>query len=341
MRLAPALLLLAAACGHSDPFEATPTLVDGPFSEAAPVRLTYNSFTDSAASLTEDGSAILYLYSAGGNGDRCIGVLPRGGGTQRWRLCDDRPERADSAKSFSAPALGADGRLLYLQALSRRGRQTPDVTTLWLADSARPFVRRALLSLPASVDGSGVSWLTEAVWTGPSSFVARAGLLNVAQGCTGCPYDTTITASRLVRGTITSTGAALTPIPGGEGATVWSLAEAGATLVTVSAGTVVRLPAAGGTPTLVAAIPRSGAVTGLHCAGSDCVMTQLVVRPLPAVGTDTWFYRVRLNPAGIESLRLETGNWAGPRLLPTGGDVVVQSSTGPSRDLYLFKGLLP
>ncbi len=341
MRLSPVWLLCMVACAHSEPFDSGVTPSDGPFAAATPSRLTYNSFTDSAASLTEDGQGVLYLYTATPNGDRCVGLLPPGGGTQRWRLCDERPERADSAKSFSAPALGSDGRLLYLQALTRRGRPTPDVTTLWLADSATPFARRELLSLPAFIEGSGVSWLTEAQWVGQSSFVARAGLLDVTQACSGCPYDTTITANRLVRGNITPSGATLSPIPGTGGVTQWSLAEAGASIVFTQGLLVLRVPIAGATPTAVATIPRSGTVTGISCSGSDCVLTELVTRAAPANGTDTWFYRVRLATTSIESLRLVVGNWAGPRLLPTGGDVVVQSSTGLSRDLYLFKGLLP
>ena len=180
MRLIPAFLLLAAACGHSEPYTTASTSTDGPFGAAVPTRLTYNSLTDSAASLTSDGQGLFYLYTGFANGDRCIGLMPAGGGSRRWELCDTRFEAADSGKSYSAAALSSDGQLLYISALARRGRDAPDRTTLWLADSALPFQRRALISFPINVGGQGVSWLTDAQWTGPDNFIARAGLLSVA-----------------------------------------------------------------------------------------------------------------------------------------------------------------
>lgn len=342
MRLSPAWLLLAAACAHSEPFTSTPPASDGPFSEAAPVRLTYSLYTDSAASLTEDGTGLLYLYTETPNGDRCVGLIPPGGGTQRWRMCDERPGRADSAKSFSAPALGSDGRLIYMQALARRGRLVPDVTTLWLADSANPFSRRALVSFPLFLEGSSISWLSDAQWTGANTFVAKAGVLSVTQACSNCSYDTTLTVTRLVRGTINTNGAALSVIGGTQGVDLWSLAEGGASIVLRRGTTTLeRVPVTGGTPTTVGTLPRAGAVSGLSCRGSECVVSQLVTRPLPAAGLDTWFYRVRLATNGIETLRLETGQWAGVLFLPTGGDAVVQSSLALTRDLFLFRGLLP
>lgn len=342
MRFAPALLLLAAACGHSEPFGSVPTVSDGPFSAAAPVRLTYNSLTDSATSLTEDGNGLLYLYTGGANGDRCVGLLPPGGGTQRWNLCDTRTDRADSIKSFSAPALGTDGRLLYQEALSRRGRTAPEATVLWLADSATPFTRRALVTLPTNINGRGISWFTEAAWTGPDQFIARTGWLTYEVTCTGCTTDTMLTDIGLMRGTITPTGVTLATIPGTPGISRYALAENGATLImTRTSNTLERLPIAGGTSTAVATLPRAGTISGVSCRGSDCVVTQQVPQQLPGVGLDTWFYRVSLTTNTVTSLRLETGVWTGPVLLPTGGDVVVQFSSPGAKDLFLFKGLLP
>jgi len=341
MRLIPALLLLAAACGHSEPYTTGPTASDGPFANAAPARLTYNSFTDSAASLTADGQGLLYLYTGLANGDRCIGLLPPGGGSRRWELCDTRFEAADSGKSYSAPALNSDGQLLYLSALARRGRDGPDRTTLWLADSALPFQRRALISFPVNVGGQGVSWLTDAQWTGPETFIARAGLLSVAEQCRGCSLDTTVVPSGMVRGTITPTGATLSFVPGAESPTVVSLAESGASLVFVRGSAEVRRVAAtGGTSSLVGTLPSSDRVTGLSCQASNCIVTQLG-DTVAGGGEGTRVYRIRLATNAIDLLTVVAGRWAGPVLLPTGGDVVMQASTTPTRDLYLFKGLLP
>lgn len=340
MRFLPALLLITAACSHSEPFGTTPTASDGPFSNAAPVRLTYNSFTDSAASLTSDGNGILYLYTGRANGDRCIGLLPPGGGTQRWYHCDERSGAADSSKSFSAPALAEDGRLLYLQALALRGRVNPDRTTLWLADSANPLVRRALISFPTNVAGRGISWLTDAQWTGPESFTARAGLLNVAQPCAQCPYDTTVVSTGLVRGSIGATGATLAFVPGADDLTRYAFAEEGASVVFVrEATTIFRVAANGGTPAVVGTLPTAGTITGIACHRSDCVVTQL--GGTAGSGEGTRVYRIALATNGIDLLTTVAGRWAGPVLLPSGGDVAMQASSGLTRDLYLFKGILP
>lgn len=343
MRLFPALFLLSVACGHSDPFGTTPTGSDSPFSASTPTRLTYNSGTDSAASWTEDGKGLIYLYSpGGGNGDRCIGLIPPGGGTQRWQLCDTRADRADSAKSFSAPALASDGRLLYLQALAQRGRLAPDQTFLWLADSATPFVRRSLVSFPTNIGGRGISWLSDAQWVAPDAFVARAGDFSVGQACNSCPIDTTVTAVSLVRGTINASGATLALIAGTADAPIHALAEAGASIVLMRDNTtVLRVATTGGTPTIVGMLPVAGRVTGIGCRSSECVITLAVARALPTTGFDTRFYRVRLASNTIQEARVEAGLWAGPLITPTGGDVVAQSSTGPTRDIYLFKGMLP
>lgn len=341
MRVIPAFLLLAAACGHSEPYTTTPTNTDGPFGAAVPTRLTYNTFTDSAASLTADGQGLMYLYTGFANGDRCIGLLPPGGGTRRWELCDTRFEAADSGKTFSAPALASDGRLLYLSALARRGRDGPDRTTLWLADSALPFQRRALISFPLNIGGVGISWLTDASWTGADTFLARAGILLIQRPCSFCTLDTTVTPSGIVRGTITATGATLSFVPGAESPEVMALAENGGVIVFMRSFTeVLRVPATGGTPTLVAALPTSARVTGISCQDSECVITQLG-GTVGGGGEGTRIYRIRLATNAVDLLTTVAGRWAGPVLLPTGGDVVMQASTTPTRDLYLFKGLLP
>lgn len=338
------LLLLVAACGHSEPFATAPTASDGPFSDAAPIRLTYNTSTDSSLSLTQDGQGMLYLHTTqAGTGDRCVGLLPLTGGTRRWELCDTRAQMADSANSFSAPAVSTDGRLLYVQGVSRRGLASVSRARLWLADTSMPFVRREIFSFPANIAGRGFSWLADAQWTGPDAFVARAGLLDAVQNCAGnCPWDTTFVGAGVVRGTITPAGATLAFVPGAETALAYSLAEQGSTLVVLSsASTLVRVPIGGGTPVLLPALPTPGTITGIGCHLSACVVTQLGALPPPELTPLTRFYRLDLATGTSTQMRTELGRWYGPVLLPTGGDVAAQSSTGLTRDLYLFKGMIP
>jgi hypothetical protein len=339
-----ACLFFLSACGHTEPFTTAPTASDGPFRDAAPIRLTYNTSTDSSLSLTQDGQGMLYLHTTqAGTGDRCVGLLPLTGGTRRWELCDTRAQMADSANSFSAPAISADGRLLYVQGVSRRGLASVSRARLWLADTALPFARREIFSFPANIAGRGFSWLADAQWIGPDAFVARAGLLNAVQNCAGnCPWDTTFVGAGVVRGAITPAGATLAFVPGAETALAYSLAEQGSTLVVVSStSTIGRVPIGGGAPVPLPALPTLGTITGIGCHLSTCVVTQFGALPPPEPTPVTRFYRLDLATEAFTLARTEPGRWHGPVLLPTGGDVAVQSSTGPTRDLYLFKGMLP
>ena len=135
--------------------------------------------------------------------------------------------------------------------------------------------------------------------------------------------------------------ATLSFVPGAESPEVMALAENGGVIVFMRSFTeVLRVPATGGTPTLVAALPTSARVTGISCQGSECVITQLG-GTVGGGGEGTRIYRIRLATNAVDLLTTVAGRWAGPVLLPTGGDVVMQASTTPTRDLYLFKGLLP
>ena len=217
-----------------------------------------------------------------------------------------------------------------------------DLRSHGLADSATPFTRRALLTLPANVGGRAISWFTDAVWVGQDEFIARTGQLTFDAACGACPADTLLAGVALMRGTITATGVTLAVIPGTVDITRHAFAENGTSFVVVrNSAALERLPIAGGTSTPIATLPRAGTISGLSCRGTECLVTQYVNRPLPASGLDTWFYRVNLTTNTVTSLRLETGLWTGPVLLATGGDAVLQFSSAGARDLYLFKGLLP
>jgi hypothetical protein len=360
------IMVCLSACGHSDPaFITAPAL--GPAGSGADVRLTFNSEQDYWPIWTEDGSGILYAFASAGDASRCIGLLPPAGGTRTWQLCDNRASMADSVTSFPAFALGADGRLLYLEATALAGIQStaPAEVTLWLADSAAPFQRHALLTLPTAAGDIRPTWLADISWTGPANFLALAQDIQIAPHCKFCgPEDSLFGALAVVRGTISGNAATLTSVPGTTGATGYALAEAGSTIVFTLRDDIhlYKVPAAGGTPVAVASVLPSGGgqVMGVSCKGSTCVVATAAVTLTTSSSSGIIFPSVADSPAQLLGVSLTTGAvqvlitgpdvLATPRISPLTGDVVAQAgglfghfqtATTSASDLHLFLGLVP
>jgi hypothetical protein len=361
-RAVPGTLLFAMACAHSPPTAVTNPARLGPSSNGADIQLTFNTGEDYWPTYTEDGQGILYQYSQPGDpaDNRCIGLLPAGGGTRLWSLCDTRVTQVDSVHSFAAYALGDDGRLLYLEAVSPIHAEAPLETALWLADSAHPFQRRLLTALPARIGDSVVDWLSDARWTGPTTFVALAQGLSGEAHCHFCTADDTIfTGLYVVTGTITSSGVTLAEVQGTEGATEFGVSSSSGTILYSKATDLMihEVQTAGGTPTTDGSLPTSPGRTilGLSCVAARCVAATSAVSlppggPVSAGGGLLW--SVDLTSQAVTQLAEPTANilWASAQLAPNGHDVVLQVNgalgnqrlTGDTRsDLHLLQGVVP
>ncbi|HEU4828289.1 MAG TPA: hypothetical protein VFT04_03765 [Gemmatimonadales bacterium] len=118
MKRTPAFLLLLAACSHSEPFTAPDDPLDGPFSPAAPVRLTYADGGPTAPIWMSGGDSILYSYTRRGGGfaveqEGCLAILPTGGGSIRREICSRSVFPVQAGDFFDLPALSAGGRLAF------------------------------------------------------------------------------------------------------------------------------------------------------------------------------------------------------------------------------------
>ena len=360
------LALVAIACSHSDPFDVTVPAV-GPSGPGPDVRLTYNSNQDYWPTWTADGEGILYSFIPVGSSPehRCIGLLPAAGGKGTWQLCDDRATQDDSVNSFPAYALGSDGQLLYVEAVARRGPSStsPAHVTLFLADTAHPFHRLALLTLPTTVSGTTIPWLADITWTGPNTFYALGQDFGGAQHCRGCiAIDTLFPALAVVRGTITSAGATLELVAGTTGATSYSSAESGASIVFTLRDDrrLFKVPATGGTVTTAATVtPASNAqLLGVSCRASTCVVAADPVTLTAIDGGSTLasitagpfeLRGVSLATGAVQVLRTASGIVATPQISPLSGDVVaqvggafghIQTFTSSGSDLHLYLGLI-
>ncbi len=361
-----AAALSLVGCAHTDLTDPTVPLV-GPSGTGADIRLTFNANQDYWPTWTGDGKGILYAFvPVGSNPEhRCIGLLPAAGGSGSWQLCDDRATQGDSVSSFPAFALGSDGQLLYVEAVARRGpsSSSPAHVTLFLSDTAHPFNRQALLSLPTTVAGMTVGWLGDIVWTGSTTFIALAQDFGAAQHCRACiAIDTLFLPGAVVRGTVSATGATLQVVVGTAGATSYALAESGATIAFTLRDDrrLFKVPAVGGTITTVATVTPAGnaQLLGVSCRGSTCIVAADPVTLTAIDGGSTLasitagpfeLRGVSLTTGAVQVLRTATGILATPQISPLSGDVVaqvggafghIQTFTSSASDLHLYPGII-
>jgi hypothetical protein len=361
------LLCLMVACSacHSEPFSDSHFAgLSGPGPD---IQLTFNPEQDYWPAPTEDGAGVMYSFVDASQPlpmrpHRCMGLMPVRGGTRVWEYCDNRVSQTDSTSSFPTYALGADGRLLYVEAaVETRFVFASPVVRLWLADSAHPYRRRELLSFPVIVGDSTITALVDLHWIGPNDFVALAQRWVVAIHCIGCvTVDSVFYGTGVVHGVITDAGASLTPIAGTAGASGFAVAENGATIVfTYRDSTVLmKVPVAGGPSASVATVtPRTDVhLLGVSCRNSTCVVA---VAPVTLWRPPDQYSSAGAGPSELRAVSLTSGEvttvlsrngvLCDPVVLAS-GDVIaqtgamfghLQTSSSIQSDLHLFKGLLP
>ena len=344
-RRALTTLAALAACSHTDLPTTDGLGAEGPFGTVSPIRLTFNSGQDLYPSFSEDGTSIIYTYQVPGrtDRDRCLGVLPAAGGSRLFEVCETRLAFADSTDVLADGALSTEGQLLFVQATSRIGGQVPTSSRLYLADTADIAARRLLLTMPTSFAGSSVDWLADVRWIADDAFLAL-GQQFTTIGLQGAARDTIYVPLAVARGTITQSGATLQPITGTEGATNYARSQDGGSIIFTRGGTtVLSVPLAGGTATVVATIPSAGAadrIMGLDCQRGTCIVLVAYERLPPSpFGTTNVIYSVpESGGAFVNRAVTDNNTWYWPRISPLANEFVLTSSVG-GRDLYLFRGL--
>ncbi|HEY4319876.1 MAG TPA: hypothetical protein VGM77_01755 [Gemmatimonadales bacterium] len=353
-----ALCVLAGSCGHTEPFDQPARVTNGPFSAGPDVRLTFNADQNEWPTWTEDGQGILYAFvDPASPTHRCAGLLPVAGGTRLWQLCDNRAARHDSANVYTAYALGRGG-LLVAEAISGVKNLALPVSTLWLADTATPYVRRTLLTLPQAVGGTVVNWLSDIAWTGPTTFIGLGQQVNTEPHCvtallpvsgqiaTQCNSTDTLWAASggvVVRGTILGEQATLDVVGGTLGAISYSLAENGASIVFTRGTDLYIVPAGGGTPLLVPTASASARKfsLGVACKGELCIVARdsIAVEP-PRSAFFLNGYTIPLGTMELHQISLTSGAdrilvsnadhiiYATPKVSPVSDAVVVQLGGG-------------
>lgn len=358
-RVTLAALGLLAGCSHSDPIAPADPEGVGPFSAGSPARLTFSAADDRFANWTDDGEGIFYSFQVPNrpDRDRCLGLLPAEGGTRLFELCEHRGAFADSTDFFASGALSTDGKLLYVQATSRRNAQLPGVTRLYLSDTTSRAVRRVLITMPIALGTTSVDWLADMHWTGPDTFIGLAQQFTVVSVGAGAARDTVFVSVGMVRGTVTAQGATLSLIAGTEGVVNYSLIEGGAALIIWTGGlSLQRVPIGGGSPTVSVTLPpgdvgiNNRRIISHSCRNTTCFIVAFQVEFSPLGGNQQFIlFQVDIASgtvrqyAGVNNplpAPIQTA-WTAVRLSPTADNAVLSFTTLGNADLSLYKGFLP
>ena len=341
------LALILAACGHTDPIGYQNYGAIGPRVPGPEARL---NGAGPGSTWTENGGGILYIAGCLGREAPVVPsiiMLPAVGGSATWEMCEaDLSLRmakfpVDSTSEFDAAALGADGRLIYVECeypnIKDIGCLNLGHMSMWLSDSAWPFTRRrklfelfhVVLGVPA--DSTNVlNDLADLAWVGPTAFVARGLNLHPFYGETflGIAYGTTTAASP-----------SISLMAGTSAVQLFSVAEAGATLVFTTPTPLVieRMPVpAGGSATTVATLPTANGrtIVDISCRADVCLLlTQEVGGGGAAQST---FWTLDLATGNLVALRSYPAFFTSAQLSPSSGSVLVGEADG----LHLFTDLL-
>ena len=256
MRRLPLLLLLAAACGHSEPFAGPESSSsDEPFSPGAPIRLTFDPGMDVHPSWSPDGESLAYTFQPTdrNDADRCIGILPAGGGTRRG-FCYDAADGFARTDALEWPAISSAGSIIYSHYISGVGDRVPDRGTLKVASIDAPIPGRVVLTLPNSLGGVGFIRTGQTEWLDDEHvIVAAQDYLMLGNIANGNKKDTTFIGVALLRGTIAASSASFAVIAGTDSATGFAISADRAQIyfTRYQDARLYRVPIAGGTPEVV------------------------------------------------------------------------------------------
>ena len=275
-------------------------------------------------------------------------LLPASGGSAFWELCEAEkslinPPPAnpgDSTTTLYGAALGADGRLIYVECVwlwlhgildqESLNCANSGVISMWLADSAAPFTRRRRLFTlyrASQTTTSPVNNVLNVRWVGSAAFIASGYSLAA---------NSDVVFLGLVYGT-TGINPSLGIIPNTDRVRLSSPAEGNATLVFSRDSLLVeRMPLRGGTITSVAMLPALAgrALIDLSCKDELCL---LLTQEPSGSGITSTFWTMDLATGAVMSLRtypiaLSSAQWS-----PGTNGVLVREADG----VHLFTDLLP
>lgn len=213
-----------AACGHSEPFVTADQHIDGPFEASAPLQLTYSPLYDRGPAPSPDGQWLGYQYATGeSDGDRCLAVLPAGGGQQRHRLCAWVFDEGTRADGLAHLAFGEGGRIAFTLHSGAIGSMTSTRAGLYVGPLDSVAGSREVLRLMEQPAGASATWtdIIDPQWTSATELTGLAArrLIVNTNPCGTCPpprdsdrtpyKDTVFLGVEIVRLDVSSTPAVI------------------------------------------------------------------------------------------------------------------------------------
>jgi hypothetical protein len=193
-------VILALACGHTDPFSTPPFSTDQPFDPTPPARLTFNEGADREASWLPDGSGILYSSQQLGRGDAdvCLAELPPGGGSQRLLICDAGGAAGDIGNGAEWAVVAPDGALALVKASWTIGGTNPGSEAVAVAPGLDPLTAADVQHIPYAIPGEPEHTGVQALrWQAPGELVFVGGLVAFRSPCSTCGGDTIVTGLKV------------------------------------------------------------------------------------------------------------------------------------------------
>ena len=213
------------ACSHPDAFPSGDPGNGGPFPGPPPQRLTLNTAVDQAPSWYPDGSGLLYAFEQPErpDRDRCLGLLPPGGGTRQAERCPTGDPGGDSVDVYEWAAASTGGRLAWVEQHGPAGLRTPSYGLIAVGSFDPVAPGRVLRALPYLAPSGAVhATATHLGWIGEDTVIYVGADVVTSRPCMGCKLDTLVIGHDVVTLGLTTDPATLTIVPGTAGATsVW------------------------------------------------------------------------------------------------------------------------
>ena len=290
----PIVLLTALACSHSEAFVAPANTGIGPFGTGPEVQLTFNVDQDYWPTWTQDGRGILYAFvdaeSALPPYHRCLGLLPAGGGTRTWQLCDNRAVRDGIRQQLRSV------RARQRRAAARRRSGGAGEPRVRAGSECHPLARgyrqavRADHAAHATANGERLRGNVDfgSHLDRRNTFIALGQQFNSlphcdACRCSPCPRDSIWGDGGVVLiGAIVGNTAILQAVSGTDSATSYSIAENGTSIVFTRHHDLrlFKVPIGGGAPApppVLRTVPDTGSLlsaelVGVSCKGITCIV---------------------------------------------------------------------
>jgi len=211
------LTVMLPGCGHSDPFTPASQATTGSFDTLQPIRLTFSPDSDLTPAWSADGRRLFYTFAIPGDPDRdrCVGVLPAGGGSRVAEKCPLTDVAGDSTTVSRWPAPGPGNLMAWTEYQTLVGRRTPDAGAIRIgtfdpADPGKPV--RTLPYLAPSGQLHNVP--THLAWLSPNELVYVANAADFFADCRGCPTIEHLQGLEIVRLVLKPEPATLSIVPG-------------------------------------------------------------------------------------------------------------------------------